>query len=70
MVNTPSGCAFHPRCTHSGKVQGDLCRTVMPELVPGTRTESHLKRCHLSNPDAVYEQEVLPEIAPDLVEER
>ncbi|MEP9364774.1 ABC transporter ATP-binding protein [Nocardioides sp. CN2-186] len=70
LLNTPSGCAFHPRCTHSAKVQGDLCRTVMPELVPGTRTESHLKRCHLANPDAIYEQEVLPEIAPDLVEER
>src|SRR6476659_9006604 len=45
LLNPPTGCAFHPRCTHSAKVQGDLCRTVMPELVPGTRTETHLKRC-------------------------
>ena len=44
--------------------------TTLPELVPGTRAEPHLKRCHLANPDAVYEPEVLPEIAPDLVEER
>ena len=44
--------------------------TVLPELVPGTRTEGHLKRCHITNPDVVFEREVLPEIAPDLVEER
>jgi peptide/nickel transport system ATP-binding protein len=43
---------------------------VLPELVPGTRTEGHLKRCHITDPDAVFEREVLPEIAPDLVEER
>ena len=70
LLNPPSGCAFHPRCTHRDKVPGDLCVTTLPELVPGTRTESHLKRCHLTNPDAVYEREVLPEIAPDLVEEQ
>jgi peptide/nickel transport system ATP-binding protein len=70
LLNPPSGCHFHPRCMHRDKVPGDLCRTVSPELVPGTRTEGHLKRCHLTNPDVVYEQEVLPEIAPDLVEER
>src|SRR6478735_1811722 len=70
LLNPPSGCAFHPRCTHMDKVPGDLCRTEMPELVPGVSGGEHLKRCHLTNPDVVYEQEVLPEIAPDLVEER
>ncbi|MFC7497314.1 MULTISPECIES: ABC transporter ATP-binding protein [unclassified Nocardioides] len=70
LLDPPSGCAFHPRCTHRDKVPGDLCRTTLPELTPGTRSEEHLKRCHLANPDAVYEQEVLPEIVPDLVEER
>jgi peptide/nickel transport system ATP-binding protein len=69
LLTPPSGCAFHPRCTHRDKVPGDLCVTTMPELVPGSRTETHLKRCHLSDPDAVFEREVLPEIAPDLVEE-
>lgn len=49
---------------------GDLCRTVMPELTPGARGDGHVKRCHLANPDVIYEQEVLPQIAPDLVEER
>jgi peptide/nickel transport system ATP-binding protein len=70
LLNPPSGCAFHPRCPHRDKVPGDLCVTTMPELVPGTRTETHLKRCHLADPDAVFEREVLPEIAPDLVEEQ
>jgi len=70
LLSPPSGCHFHPRCTHRDKVPGDLCRTVTPELTPGTRGEGHIKRCHLANPDVVYEREVLPEIAPDLVEGR
>lgn len=70
LLQPPTGCAFHPRCTHRDKVPGDLCVTTLPELVPGTRSEGHLKRCHIPDPDAVYEREVLPEIAPDLVEER
>jgi peptide/nickel transport system ATP-binding protein len=70
LLSPPSGCAFHPRCAYRDHVEGDLCSTVLPELVPGTRTEGHLKRCHIPNPDAVFEREVLPEIAPDLVEER
>ena len=51
------------------KVPGDLCRTELPELLPGDRGEGHLKRCHLANPDEIYQTEVLPEIAPELVEE-
>ncbi|MBA2953048.1 ATP-binding cassette domain-containing protein [Nocardioides sp. MAH-18] len=70
LLQPPTGCAFHPRCTHRDKVPGNLCVTTLPELVPGQRSEGHLKRCHIPDPDAVYEREVLPEIAPDLVEER
>ncbi len=68
LLNPPTGCSFHPRCTHKTKVAGDLCRTELPELAPGQRGERHLKRCHLPNPDMIYESEVLPEIAPDLVD--
>ena len=32
LLNPPSGCAFHPRCTHRDKVPGDLCTTEIPEL--------------------------------------
>ena len=44
LINRPAGCAFHPRCTY-GERNGDLSRTVVPELVetgPG-----HLVACHL-----------------------
>ena len=70
LLNPPSGCSFHPRCAHRDKVPGDLCRTELPLLVPGQRGPGHTKRCHLPNPDAIYEAEVLPEIAPDLVDDR
>ena len=69
LLNPPKGCPFHPRCAHKDKVAGNACATTLPELVPGIRGPGHLKRCHLPNPDAIYEAEVLPEIAPDLVEE-
>jgi peptide/nickel transport system ATP-binding protein len=68
LLNPPSGCPFHPRCAHRDKVPGELCRTELPLLVEGVRGPGHLKRCHLANPDMIYEQEILPEIAPDLVE--
>ena len=49
---------------------GDLCRTELPELLPGQRPAATLKRCHLANPDEIYATEILPEIAPDMVEEK
>ncbi len=69
LLHPPSGCHFHPRCAHRDKVPGDLCRTTLPELLPVNRGSAHLKRCHIADPDAVYRSEVLPEIAPDLVED-
>ena len=69
LLRPPTGCAFHPRCVHTDKVPGALCSTELPTLSPGARGGGHLKRCHLSNPDAIYQTEVLPEIAPDLVGE-
>jgi peptide/nickel transport system ATP-binding protein len=70
LLTPPSGCPFHPRCDHSDKVPGDLCRTTLPELTPARAGGNHVKRCHLANPDEVYATEVLPEIAPDMVEEQ
>jgi len=67
LLDPPTGCAFHPRCAHRDKVPGDLCRTELPLLVEG-RNNTHLKRCHLADPASIYETEILPEIAPDLVE--
>ncbi|MEQ6901223.1 ABC transporter ATP-binding protein [Nocardioides sp. YIM 152588] len=69
LLTPPPGCAFAPRCLHKDKVPGGLCETTLPELRPGGRGSDHLKRCHLPDPDAVYEAEILPEIAPELTEE-
>jgi peptide/nickel transport system ATP-binding protein len=69
LLNPPSGCSFHPRCDHRDKVPGDLCRTTLPELLPGQRGPGHTKRCHLVDPESIYQTEILPEIAPDLAEE-
>ncbi len=69
LLSPPSGCPFHPRCVHSSKVPGDLCVTTLPELLPTSGGAGHVKRCHLANPEEIYVAEVLPEIAPDLVEE-
>ncbi|QBX57213.1 ABC transporter ATP-binding protein [Nocardioides seonyuensis] len=59
LLNPPPGCPFHPRCAHKDKVPGDLCFTVLPELLPGDRGEGHLKRCHLTEPEAIYQEEVV-----------
>ncbi|MFC5730104.1 MULTISPECIES: ABC transporter ATP-binding protein [Nocardioides] len=70
LLNPPPGCPFNPRCVHRHKVPGDLCRTELPALIPGNRGEDHLKRCHLSNPEMIYETEVVPQFDPALAEER
>lgn len=32
LINLPSGCSFHPRCSFKELVPDDRCRTVVPEL--------------------------------------
>ncbi|MGI8577553.1 MAG: ABC transporter ATP-binding protein [Nocardioidaceae bacterium] len=61
LLNPPTGCAFHPRCTHTDKVEAGRCVNELPELRIG-RTPSHLLRCHLADPDAIYETDVKEEI--------
>jgi peptide/nickel transport system ATP-binding protein len=70
LLTPPPGCPFHPRCDHRDKVPGDLCRTTLPLLTPARAGGNHTKRCHLANPDEVYATEVLPEIAPETLEEQ
>jgi peptide/nickel transport system ATP-binding protein len=70
LLTPPSGCPFHPRCDHTDKVPGRLCFTTLPELTPARAGGDHTKRCHLANPDEVYANEILPEIAPELFEEK
>ncbi len=42
----------------------------MPALVEGNRGPGHTKRCHLANPDQIYETVVRPSMQADLVEEK
>ncbi len=67
LLNPPTGCPFHPRCTHKDKVPGDLCATALPDLRVSTSHNDHLTRCHLPDPAVIYASEVLPDIAPELV---
>jgi len=61
LLNPPTGCAFHPRCTHRDKVEGNRCVTDLPELRKG-RYDGHLMRCHLKDPDVIFEEEVKQEV--------
>jgi len=60
MLAPPSGCSFHPRCTFTDRVPGDLCNTQVPDLRPGGRGLEHVKRCHIADVDAVFEAAVKP----------
>jgi peptide/nickel transport system ATP-binding protein len=62
LLAVPSGCAFHPRCEFRERVPGDMCRTVHPDLVPRTADPGRASRCHLKDPDRVFETEVLPRL--------
>jgi peptide/nickel transport system ATP-binding protein len=60
MLAPPSGCPFHPRCSFTDRVPGDLCNTQVPDLRPGGRGLEHVKRCHIADVDAVFEAAVKP----------
>ncbi|MEV8537856.1 ABC transporter ATP-binding protein [Streptomyces sp. NPDC051572] len=44
LLNPPSGCRFHPRCTFAEKVEGGLCSSERPvlEVVDGRGSACHL----------------------------
>jgi len=69
LLNPPTGCPFHPRCTFATKVPGDLCVTTLPVLEHSTSgSPDHLSRCHLRDPSEIYESDVAPIVAPDRTE--
>jgi peptide/nickel transport system ATP-binding protein len=61
LLSPPSGCSFHPRCPYKDKVPDDRCTNELPELRLG-RFQNHYLRCHLSNPDEIFETEVKEEV--------
>jgi len=58
LINLPSGCAFNPRCAHRAEVEGDRCRTEVPELIETTKGQS--ARCHI---DDARRREIYAQIA-------
>ena len=42
LLNPPSGCPFHPRCTFTDQVSGDRCSTERPPLGEGRAAACHL----------------------------
>ena len=48
LINLPTGCVFHPRCSRRSEVPGDRCAREEPALVSVSR--DHLVRCHLASP--------------------
>ena len=58
LINLPSGCAFNPRCAHRSEVEGDLCRTQVPDLLEVRPGQS--ARCHI---DAARRTDLYAEIS-------
>jgi peptide/nickel transport system ATP-binding protein len=62
LINLPTGCSFHPRCTYE-PLTGGLGSSTMPELgrAGGGR---HLVRCHLPLEERrrIWETEVKPKV--------
>ncbi|HET9499537.1 MAG TPA: ABC transporter ATP-binding protein [Marmoricola sp.] len=61
LLNPPTGCPFHPRCAFREQVPGDLCRTTLPELTLASTGGVHVKRCHLADPQAIYQHAIVEE---------
>jgi peptide/nickel transport system ATP-binding protein len=62
LINLPSGCAFHPRCTYEPRT-GGLGSTVPPELTRAGGS-THLVRCHLPTEERqrIWSEEVRPKL--------
>ena len=61
LINVPSGCAFHPRCSY-GHLNGGASETDRPELVE--ISPRHHLACHLSTQDRqrIWEDEIKPKL--------
>jgi peptide/nickel transport system ATP-binding protein len=61
LINVPSGCAFHPRCTFAELTHG-RAENEVPELLPVD--SRHLVRCHLPSADRkqIFTEEIRPHL--------
>ena len=42
LLNPPSGCSYHPRCTFTNEVAGNGCPDERPSLADGRAAACHL----------------------------
>jgi peptide/nickel transport system ATP-binding protein len=61
LINVPSGCAFHPRCTFESKNNGKS-QQERPELREAT--PGHKVACHLPHEERVkiFQEEIKPNL--------
>jgi peptide/nickel transport system ATP-binding protein len=57
LLDLPPGCSFHPRCAFTDLVDGDQCRTTLPEWRPTPGLANRQLRCHLADPVATLEHD-------------
>jgi peptide/nickel transport system ATP-binding protein len=61
LINVPSGCPFHPRCTYAARTNGksQTERVVLREATPG-----HKVACHLAHEERVkaFKEEIAPNL--------
>ena len=70
LLNPPPGCAVPPALHPPGQGARATCAgRSCPSCCRDQRGDAHTKRCHLPDPESIYQTEVLPEIALDLVDE-
>jgi peptide/nickel transport system ATP-binding protein len=62
LLAVPTGCAFHPRCEFRTRVPDDLCRTLHPDQLPRSADPGRAARCHLHDPDGIFETDILPRL--------
>jgi peptide/nickel transport system ATP-binding protein len=62
LLRPPRGCRFNPRCPYVL----DVCRTVVPELLPVSHSPQHLQACHLD--EETKDREVLKLASGSLAE--
>jgi len=61
LINVPSGCPFHPRCSYA-HLTGGASETERPELVE--ISPRHHLACHLSTQDRqrIWEDDIKPKL--------
>ncbi|WP_405777581.1 ABC transporter ATP-binding protein [Streptomyces sp. NBC_00859] len=62
MLNPPTGCRFHPRCTFKDRVEGDACSTQQPplELAAGRGSACHLSPAQKK---AIFTDQIQPRLS-------